>query len=89
MGVGPPATSAEVAQLATDSKTGYCQGRPPVPRTNGAKLMGQKLHRMAILALHDAAAFQLLMFRSSAGDRERYEVSSKHATIDITKTAGT
>ena len=42
-----------------DSKTGYCQGRPPVPRTNGAQPTGQKRHRMAILAWHNAAAFFL------------------------------
>ena len=39
------------------------------------KPMGQKLHRMAITAWHDAAAFQLLMFRQSGEDSERYEAS--------------
>ena len=59
----------------TDSKNGYGHGRPAAPGTNGAKPMKQKLHRMAILAWHDAASFQLLMFRQSAGDHKRYEAS--------------
>ena len=37
--------------------------------------MKQKLHRMAILAWHDATSFQLLMFRKSAEDDRRYEAS--------------
>ncbi len=64
-----------VSQLASGSKNGYGHGRPPIPGTNGAKPMKQKLHRMAILAWHDTMSFQLLMFRQSAGDDGRYDAS--------------